>query len=183
MRAARRRCRSSTNVPGIGSSHESSPLNFGMTLPKWVCSFLQRVAQGEDEPELARHAVALVGQDREGELLLLDVGQRVVGRLRRDGDELRAEVVDRAKHALVGAQLQVAERAPAAAVERDDRRAPREQRRQGHGLAVRVGQREVGSLRAHLQRAAGRCPTPRASGSRRPGPRGPRAGRAWPRPA
>ena len=55
----------------------------------------------------------------------------------------------------MGAELEVAEGAPPAPVERHDRGSLREEPRQVHGLAMRVGQREVGSLGADLEGLTG----------------------------
>jgi hypothetical protein len=79
----------------------------------------------------------------------------VVGDLERDRHQLRAALGQLAEVGLEGPQLQVAVRAPLAAVEDQQDRAVMEQLSQRDLLAALVGKRELGRRLADLRRARG----------------------------
>src|SRR5439155_27146958 len=83
----------------------------------------QRLVESEDESEPTGDTVPAVAQHLESELVLLSGREGVVGQLRGDGDEASAEGGDLVEYALVGPQLQVAVRSPAAAREGEHDRA------------------------------------------------------------
>src|SRR3546814_9362312 len=67
---------------------------------------------------------------------------------RSDRHQPAAQRDDIGQHALIGAQLDVAVGAPAAAVEGDDHRAAAQQAGQGYRAAPGVGQGEIGGSRS-----------------------------------
>ena len=96
--------------------------------------------QHEAQAECLGEAVAGVAEHGEGQRILSGGVERSVRRLRRDRDELGAKRADVGKPLLVGAQFQVAVRAPAAAVEHEHQRLAADDGAEIEGLAERIAQ-------------------------------------------
>lgn len=94
-----------------------------------------------------------IGQDPEAEPLLLTVSAVLLGRVRRDGDDLSTRSPDLLGHALQTGELRTAVASPEATVEEQD---GQRARRDLHGLVAVVEQREPGDGLPDLER------TPRA---------------------
>jgi len=95
---------------------------------------------------------ACVGEEREGEVVMLDGEVVLAGELGRDGDEQRSLFADGGEGGLPGFELGHAVRAPAASEEEDDERADAEEVRGvdeacvGGGFAGERGGRGVGKI-------------------------------------
>ena len=110
----------------------------------------QAIRLRKDNAQLSGELVAHIRQDGEFQLVLFRRAERLVGKLGRDrdeGDALGGELVE---VLLQGAQLEVAEGTPLAAVEADEQRALGEQVGAVDLLAQCVAQVELRECVAHL---------------------------------
>jgi hypothetical protein len=113
------------------------------------------VLEAQSRVRCGRLYLTAAGKDRERELVVARRLAAVRRRLRRHRHQLGAERLHAGQRLLQRLQVQVAVRAPHAAVEGQHQRAARQQLGGRPGAAVGVVQREGGRLVAGLQRAAG----------------------------
>ena len=98
------------------------------------------IREGVDQAERLPHFLANITQHRESKRVLLGGRDGVVRLFGADGDKVRARVADAGKNVLIGLKLEIAEWAPAAAIEIDDDRPFGQEARDVELLPVLISQ-------------------------------------------
>src|SRR5712691_12057897 len=118
---------------------------------------MRRVVSGTLKTKRYRRATVLPLSLNTGKArgTLLDQGERVIGCLWRDRHQRGPQFLNLWQHALVGGQLHITVGTPCPAIEGHHDRTLQEPRRECHGLAERIRQREIGSLLTRLDTVLG----------------------------